>query len=69
MDTRKEDTLDDIFGKPSNSKDIFGKESGEDELFATSTTSASNGASELNQDDITKYINDNIGSSVADLGL
>ena len=63
------DTLDDIFGKSSNSKNIFAKQMGDDNLFSSSTTTTSNTVGNLNEDDIAKYINDNINNEVADLGI
>ena len=65
----KADTLDDIFGKSSNSKNIFARQIADDDLFSSSATSSSNAVGNLNQDDITKYINDNLNSEAADLGL
>ena len=65
----RDDTLDDIFGKSSKSKNIFAKQAADDDLFSFSATSSSNAAGNLNQDDITRYINDNLNSEAADLGL
>lgn len=64
------DSLDDIFGKKSaNSGNMFSKEIADDDLFSVTNISATDQTGGLNQDDITKYINDNLNDEVADLGL
>ena len=48
---------------------MFAKEIADDDLFSTSSAANTNVAGDLSEDDITKYINDNLNAEVADLGL
>eukprot|EP00112_Aurelia_sp_Birch-Aquarium-sp1_P008250 Seg1904.3 transcript_id=Seg1904.3/GoldUCD/mRNA.D3Y31 product="Vacuolar protein sorting-associated protein 37A" protein_id=Seg1904.3/GoldUCD/D3Y31 len=64
----KEDTLDDIFGKGKDSRNIFGKHN-DDDLFTTPAAATVDEASALEEDDIMKYINDNLDQDVANLDL
>ena len=64
----KEDTLDDIFGKGKDSKNIFGKNN-DDDLFTTPAAATVDEASALEEDDIMKYINDNLDQGIANLDL
>ena len=65
----KEDTLDDIFGKSNGAKNLFAKSHIDDDLFSSSSTATANTATTMEEDDIAKYINDNMNNELAGLDL